>query len=163
MAVYMEYEGIKGTVTAKGYEDMIKMDFANFGVHRKINMKPGEMSNRESAIPNFSVIHMGKKFESSTPAILKQVFSGSAGKQVKLHYVRTSEKQLNEYLTYTLENCIPTYYQLIALGSGGSGMPVESLYLSYTSMLVSNTPRSVNNKALNPLRYGYDLDKAKSL
>jgi len=162
MAVYMEYEGIKGSVTAKGYEGMIKLDFAYFGMQRKISMEAGAMSNRESAIPKFSVIHMGKRVDSSTSAIMKQVFSSSAGKQVTLHYVRTGGNQLNEYLTYTLENCIPTYYKLVCLGTS-KRTPLERLYLSYSSMLVSDMPRGANNKALSPLRYGYDLDKAKSM
>ena len=162
MAIYMEFDSIKGSVTTAGYEGMIKLDFAYFGVYRKTNMTTGEMSSRESTIPKFSVIHMGKRVDSATPDIMKKVFSCRAGKQVKLHYVRTAEKQLNEYLEYTLENCIPAFHRVVALGTS-TRAPIERLYLSYSSILISDIPRGTNNKALSSLRFGYDLNAAKSL
>ena len=118
MAIYMEYEGIKGNVTAEGYQGMIKLDFAYFGIQREISMKPGELAKREYTVPKFSVLRTGKKLERSTPLIIKEAYAGSAGKQVKLHFVRTGGSKLEEMMTYMLENCLPTYYQLRFKGWG---------------------------------------------
>ena len=41
MAIYMEYEGLKGNVTAAGYEGMIQLDFFAFGMNRKVRMQAG--------------------------------------------------------------------------------------------------------------------------
>ena len=46
MAIYVEYEGIKGNVTADGYKDHISVQSLQFGVGRGISMEPGNLSNR---------------------------------------------------------------------------------------------------------------------
>jgi len=162
MAIYMEYEGIKGNVTAEGYEGMIKLDFAYFGVQRTISMKPGELANREYTIPKFSLLRTGKKLELSTPLIIKEAYSGSEGKQVKLHFVRTGLSKLEEIMTYTLENCLPTYYQFVATKRDGC-VPVESLNLSYSAIEISQTVSGANNTGCTTFRHGYDLTTAKCL
>ena len=43
IAVFMEYEGIKGSATAKGYEGMIKLDHAQSDVKRTISMEVGNL------------------------------------------------------------------------------------------------------------------------
>ena len=47
MAIYIDYEGLKGNVTATGYEGMIALDFFAFGVQRNISMQTGALANRE--------------------------------------------------------------------------------------------------------------------
>ena len=61
MAIYMEYDGIKGNVTAKGYEGMIALDFVTLRVQRAINMKTGELVNRESSNPRFAVLETARQ------------------------------------------------------------------------------------------------------
>jgi type VI secretion system secreted protein Hcp len=51
MAIYIEYEGIKGNVTADGFADHIKVLSLNFGVGRGISMEAGHMANRELLVP----------------------------------------------------------------------------------------------------------------
>lgn len=41
MAIYMEYEGLKGNVTAAGYEGMIRLDFAVLRATRDVSMAAG--------------------------------------------------------------------------------------------------------------------------
>ena len=43
MAVFIEYEGIKGSATAKGYEGMIKIDDVLFDLKRTISMEVGNI------------------------------------------------------------------------------------------------------------------------
>jgi type VI secretion system secreted protein Hcp len=162
MAIYMEYEGIKGNVTAAGYEGMIKLDFVQFGVQRAVSMKTGTMANRAHALPKFSIVKTGKKLERSTPLVTQETYAGGAGKQVKLHFVRTGQGRLEETMTYTLENCLPTYYRLVATKREGC-VPVERLYLSYSAIEISQTVTGANNKGLSTLRVGYDLATAKRL
>jgi len=129
----MEYEGIQGNVTAEGYQNMIQLDFAILGMSRAITMKPGEMANRESAIPRFSIIKTGKRLERSTVPIINEMFSAVTGKPVKIQFVRTGSNKLDEYMTYTLDNCIPSYYSFVATERDGC-VPVESLELSYSAL-----------------------------
>ncbi len=161
MAIYMEYEGIKGNATAAGYEGMIKLDFVQFGVQRAVSMKTGTMANRAHTLPKFSIVKTGKKLECSTPLMTQETYAGGAGKRVKLHFVRAGQSRLEETMTYTLENCLPAFYRLVATQRDGC-VPVERLYLSYSAIEISQTVSGSNNKGLSTLRVGYDLATAKS-
>ena len=74
MAAFMEYEGIKGSATAKGYESMIKLDHAQFDVKRTISMEVGNLKNRESTRPAFNILE-ATKFDGSTALILQELFT----------------------------------------------------------------------------------------
>lgn len=162
MAIYMEYEGLKGNVTAKGYEGMVQLGFFKFEVSRQVNMKTGQLSNQEYTKPNFGVITMNKKLDGASPGLLREAVAGAAGKQVKFHFVRTGNNQLQEYLTYTFQHCLPVFFRLVGLKNEG-GIPVERLYLSYTSVEVSYIDSGADNKMLSVQCHGYDLAEAKNL
>ncbi len=69
MAIYLDYEGIKGNVIAEGYEGMIALKYFKFTVSRKISMEPGAMANRENALPELSTVYIEKFSDASTPAL----------------------------------------------------------------------------------------------
>ncbi len=162
MAIYMEYEGIKGNVTAKGYEGMIALDSLVFGVHRNISMKTGEMANREGTKPSFSIIVIEKRLDSASVGIFREAVAGSAGKQVKIHFVRTGKNQFHEFLTYTFQHCLPTFYRTVDTRRETSAA-AERLHLSYSGIEVSFTDSGADNKTLSVQRHGYDLALAKSV
>jgi type VI secretion system secreted protein Hcp len=162
MAIYMEYEGIKGNVTADGYEGMIKLDFAWFGTRRSIKMTPGELSNRECVVPTFEVLKTGKKLEQSTPPILKQMCASTAGRELKLHFVRTGANQLQEIMTCTFAGCIPSFYRFVVTARDGA-IPVERLYLSYSAIEISQKVHDASHKSTQTFRTGYDLATARFL
>jgi type VI secretion system secreted protein Hcp len=162
MAIYMEYEGLKGNVTAAGYAGMIALDFLAFGAERKIGMEAGALANRESAKPAFSVLVTGKRFDGASLGLFREAVAGSAGKKVTLHFVRTGGSQAEEFMTYTFHRCLPTHYSIVDTRSEASAA-AERLYLSYTAVEVSYADHGADNKALDVLRYGYDLAAAKSL
>ncbi len=161
MAIYLNYEGIEGNVTAKGYEGKINLKHCKFGVSRKINMKPGEMANRESTRPTLSIVEIEKYADISTTSLFKESVVGSSGKRATLHFVRTETDKLTEYMTYTLENCLINNYMVY--DTKYNKHPKETIQLSYTSILISKEIKGANNQTLNTLRSGYNLEKAISL
>jgi len=162
MAIYMEFEGVKGNVTVGGYEGMIKLDFVTFGVQRTISMQPGELANREYNCPIFSIIKTGKKLDVSTPGLLRESAVGHEGKQVKLHFVRTQRNALEEYMSYTLENCLITGINQKS-SRYPANIPVERVYLSYSAITITHGKRDANDRITNTLRAGYDLTNAVGL
>ncbi len=162
MAIYMEYEGIKGNVTATGYVGTIQLRYFTYGMYREISMKTGQLSNREYTKPTFRVMTVGKKLDAASAGIFKEAVSGATGKRVILHFVRTGKNQLEEYMTITLEQCLPVFFQFIAMSYEGNS-PIESLSLSYTSAEVSYINSGADNKMLSVQRHSYDLAEAKSL
>ncbi|MBN4080604.1 type VI secretion system tube protein Hcp [Beggiatoa alba] len=65
MAIYLQYEDIKGNVTAEGYQDHIALQTVNFGVSRRVSMEPGNISNREFNHPVLSEISLNKTIDRS--------------------------------------------------------------------------------------------------
>ncbi len=47
MAIYLEYDGIKGNVTAEAYKNHIAINSVDFGSCREISMESGKLSNRQ--------------------------------------------------------------------------------------------------------------------
>ncbi|MCF6324597.1 MAG: type VI secretion system tube protein Hcp, partial [Gammaproteobacteria bacterium] len=86
---------------------------------------------------------------------------GGQGRRATIHFVRTGNNQLIEYMTYTLENCLISDY--LIYDSEFNQVPHEKLQLSYSSLLISNIVRGANNQLLETQRCGYHLVTATSL
>ncbi len=160
MAIYLEYEGIKGNVTADGYKDHIAVESVQFGVGRGISMEAGNLSNRESTRPSLSEITLTKAADNSVTAIFKEAVTGSAGKKVVIKFVRTGADKVQEYMDYTLENCMVSSYSMSA---SSEGEPMESISLSYSKIMINYSDFDKTNKSGNPQRVGYDLESAKPM
>ncbi len=158
MAIYMEFDGIKGNVTADGYKDQISLLSANFGVSRGISMEPGNISNREATRPSLSEIAVTKESDTSVIALFKGSVTGDAGKTVKIHFVRTGADALQEYMTYELENCLISSYNMQA---AGDETPTESLTLSYSKLLVTYKDTDDSMGGGSQQVSGYDLTAGK--
>jgi type VI secretion system secreted protein Hcp len=160
MAIYLLYDGIKGNVTADGYKDHIAVQSVQFAVGRGISMEAGNLSNRESTRPSLSEITLTKPADNSVTAIFKEAVTGSAGKKVVIKFVRTGADKVQEYMDYTLENCLVSGYSISA---ESEGEPIEHITLSYAKIMINYSDFDKTNKSGNPQRVGYDLETAKPL
>lgn len=160
MAIYLEYDGIKGNVTADGYKDHIGVDSVQFGVGRGISMEPGNMSNREATRPSVSEVTLTKVADNSVTAIFKEAVTGSAGKKVVIKFVRTGADKVQEFMDYTLEDCLVSGYSMSA---SGEGEPMETITLSFSKIMINYNDFDKSNKSSSPQRVGYDLTTAKPL
>ena len=160
MAIYLEYQGIKGNVTAVGYKDHIAVQSVQFGIGRGISMEAGNLSNRESTRPSLSEINLTKVADNSVTAIFKEAVTGSAGKKVVVKFVRTGADKVQEYMDYTLEDCLVSGYSLSA---DSESEPLEQITLSYAKIMINYSDFDKTNKSGNPQRVGYDLETAKPL
>ena len=118
MSIYLEYDGIKGNVTVDGYKDHIEVLSVQFGVGRGISMEAGNLSNRESTRPSLSEISLTKVADNSVTAIFKEAVTVSEGKKVSIKFVRRGADKVQEYMSYTLEDCIVSGYSISAESEG---------------------------------------------
>jgi type VI secretion system secreted protein Hcp len=160
MAVYIEYEGIKGNVTAEGFVDHISVHSIQLGVSRGISMESGHMANREATRPSLSEITFTKNADSSSIALFKESVVGAAGKLVKIKFAQTGADAVVIYMDYELHDCLVSSYSVSA---GGDSDPVESISLSYSKILVNYHDYDKKNAGKSPQRAGYDLTTAKPL
>jgi type VI secretion system secreted protein Hcp len=160
MAIYLQYDGIKGNVTADGYKDHIAIFSAKLNISRGISMVAGNMANRESTRPKISEVLLVKLTDNSTTGLFKESVTGNAGKKVEIKFVSTGANKVEEYMSYILENCLVSEY---AFNTGADGQPVERIKLSYSKILINYSDFDVTNKSSSPQRVGYDLEMAKPL
>ncbi len=160
MAIYMQYEGLKGNVTAEGYTDHIDIQSMTFGVGRGISMDPGNLANREATRPSISEITVTKLMDNSTTSLFKESVTGSNGKKVLIKFVRTGADKVNEFMNYELEDCLVSGYNV---SSNGDSQPIETITLSFSKILINHTDNDATNKSGSPARVGYDLGAAKPL
>ena len=160
MAIYIEYEGIKGNVTADGFKDQIKVEAFEFGVGRGITMEAGNLSNREATRPTVSEVTFTHKADNSATALFKESVTGSAGKKVKISFVQTGADKVVCFMDYELEDCLVSAYSIKAEGEGD---PIESISLSFSKIMVNYHDYDKSNAGDSPQRVGYDLTTAKPL
>lgn len=160
MAVYIEYEGIPGNVTAEGFAGNISVHSIQFGVGRGITMEAGHMANREATRPSLSEITFTKNADIASTPLFKESVTGSSGKLVKIKFVQTGADNVVQFMDYELHDCLVSGYSLSA---GGESDPVESITLSYAKILVNYHDFDKKNAGKSPQRAGYDLTTAKPL
>ena len=158
MAIYLEFEGVKGNVTAEGYKDHIAVDSVMFNARRNISMEPGHMTNREVSRPSINAISISKKADSSVAALFKEFMGGSVGKKVTIKFVQTGSDKVREFMSYTLENCLVSGYSMTG---SGENHPNETFQLSFSKIFVDYRDTDASNKSGSPQRVGYDLVTAK--
>lgn len=160
MAIYLEMDGITGNVTAANYEGCIKISSVHFGVSRPIRMEAGSLANREVGRPNVSEVILTKEADNSVAALFKESVAGSSGKKATLKFVRTGTEGVEEFMEYTLQDCLVSSYSISA---NGDEEPTESVSLSFSRCEINYTDFDASNKSGNPQRAGYDVAAAKPL
>jgi type VI secretion system secreted protein Hcp len=158
MAIYVEWEGIKGNVTAEGYKDHLSVDSFSFGVGRSLTMEVGNCANREASRPAFSEINLTKAADNSMTSFFQEATSVSEGKKVTIKFVQTGSDKVVEYLSYTLTECMVAGYSVSASSEGD---PLESISISFCGIEVNYHDFDASNKGASPQRVGYDLKAAK--
>lgn len=160
MAIYIEYAGIKGNVTAEGFAEHIKVMSLNFGVSRGISMEPGNLANREATRPSVSEVTFTKLADNATTPLFKEAVTGAAGKVVKIKFVQTGADSVTTFMDYELEDCLVSSYSISA---DGESDPIESISLSFAKLMVNYHDFDKKNTGKSPQRVGYDLTTAKPL
>lgn len=153
MAIYMNYDGIPGTVQTQGYTGWIEVESFTFGTNRPISAPTGAGSDRELGLPSVGDVLISKPLDKSTIQLFSESVSSDENKTVKFAFVTTSKGQAATYLTYELTNTAVASYNISA---GGEGKPVESLSLNFTKIKETFTDLSAGGSG-TPMSVTYDL------
>lgn len=157
MAIYMQLEGVNGSVTAAGHEKWIDCSSLQWGVGRAISSTVGSTKDREASTPSISEVTLTKMMDEASPHLFTEATIGKA-KKAKIHLCKTNDKP-DHYMEYELENCMISGYSV----STGGDIPSESLSLSFTKIIMKYVPHDKNGKALSPVPAGYDLEKGQKV
>jgi type VI secretion system secreted protein Hcp len=162
MPIYMKYEGIDGSVTAKGHERWIELDSAQLGVNRHVTNPTGRGVNREASAPSVHEIVITKVQDCASTNLFKASLWGE-GKKVKIDFCKTDKDKIEPYLQIELENTLVSSYSASGHGGGGGvhDRPTESLSLNFTRITYNTIAMDPSNKTGKPDRAMWDLAAAK--
>ena len=156
MPIYMNYNDIKGDVTASGHEGWVELNSFQWGVGRGISSPTGASADRESSAPSVSEITVTKDNDVASTKLLNEAYQGE-GKTVTIDFCKTDKDKLEAYLTLTLENTMVSGYSI----SSGGDRPSESLALNFTKVEFKNIGMTDVNETGQPDTVTYDVAQAK--
>ncbi|MCE9529819.1 MAG: type VI secretion system tube protein Hcp [Planctomycetes bacterium] len=160
MPIYMQYDGIKGSVTEAGHKEWIELQSCQMGTHRNVTSAVGGSSNREASAPSISEIVITKNLDAASAELFRASLVGE-GKKVKIDFCKTDKDKLTPYLQLELENTLVSSFSLSGHGGSGNSAPMESLSINFTKISLNHLSPDESNAKTKPIRAGYDLSAAK--
>lgn len=162
MPIFMEFEGIKGSVTAADHKEWILLESMQWGGGRSVATPTGSGKNREASRLSVSEVVVTKLQDASSRALLGEGLGGDGeGKKVTLHLATTDQGTANVLLKIVLEDTLVSGFS--TSGSDGSGRPMESLSLNFTKIAKTFYTQAITGtKGAEPYTTTYDVAEAKA-
>jgi type VI secretion system secreted protein Hcp len=152
MAIYLEVDGMQGSVTTQGFENQSELNSFQWGVSRSIGTAASGATARESSNPTVSEITVTKLADAASPDLANYALAGQLNKKFTIHFTTTTAGQVTEFLKHELENVGLSQFSV----SSGGDLPMESMALNFTKITTTFTPMDPsvagNNKVVS-----YDL------
>ena len=157
MAIYMDFDGVKGDVTTADYKGWIELNSFQFGVSRAVSSGAGG-ATRESSTPSISEIVVSKYLDAASPKLYNDSLAGNFDTKVTIKMTATTKNKVETFLTYELTDCgVSSYSQ-----SSGGDAPVESLSLNFTKIMMTPTPLDKSGQVKKGDVVTYDLLEMKT-
>jgi type VI secretion system secreted protein Hcp len=152
VAIYMNWDGIPGAVTTKGFEKWIELNSFQMGVGRAIGTAARGSATREANEPSISEVVVTKRLDKASTKMFQDATGGDLSATVKFKFTTTTKDKVETYLSFELSNCGLSGYSL----SSGGDAPQESLSLNFTKVMYTYTELDPKTSG-SPDTVGYDL------
>lgn len=156
MPIYMQIDGIKGNVTAKGHEGWIEILTFDHSVNRTITTHPGYTYDREASAPTINEAVMSKLIDSTSPKLFGLSTVGKSLDKVVIDFTKTGD-ELTTFLTYTLANVMVSSYNVTGTNSA---LPNESITINFTKLEIKFTPFDPKDSQQSAQSASYDVSTA---
>jgi type VI secretion system secreted protein Hcp len=150
MGLFMQYPGLNGDSTEKGYEGWVTLSSVNFGASRSVDVAVGSAKSREAKSPTISAVTVTKKLDASSAGLFRASVSLAQGVNVTIAFTKTGGET---YLKYSLSNVLISGYHISTAGD----FPVETVSISCAVFQMTVTTTDANNQPIAPMTTGYDL------
>jgi type VI secretion system secreted protein Hcp len=163
MPIYMNYDGIKGSVTEEGHKEWVELQSCQFGASRPISTTPGQGVNRAGSAASVSEIMSTKSLDKSSVNLFKTaVGNGEGGKKCVIDFCRMEGNKMEVYLTITMEDTLISSHTISAHGGDAHSQPMESFSLNFTKIEFAMTNRDSKDKSGAKDRANFNLATGKS-
>ena len=152
MAIYMQYEGIKGDVTEDGHKDWIECNSISLSAFREANTSTGQSSQRQGSHVSLSDLTLTKPMCMGSPHLFQASVVGGA-KKVTIHITRTGETDQTNYLEMILDKCCVTGHT-----TNSDGVThMETLTLNFLKIDMKYKPAKPDGKTGDPIPVSFDI------
>src|SRR5215472_15827640 len=152
MAIYIEIDGITGSVTTQGFTNQSELNSFQWVVSRSIGTAASGSTARESSNPTISEITVTKLADAASPDIANYALASQLNKKFTVHFTTTTAGQVTEFLKHELENVGLSHYSV----SSGGDLPMESMSLNFTKITTTFIPMDPSVSGQNKV-VSYDL------
>lgn len=132
MPIYMQYEGIKGSVTGT-HPGWIELESAQLNPYHRASSSTGPGSSRDASVPSISEIVVTKHTDIASTGLFRESLTGQ-GKKVTIDFVKTDNSC---YMKIELESVMISSYSVSGHGGVADARPMESLSLNFTKITYS--------------------------
>lgn len=161
MAIYMQADGLKGSVTTVGYEGWINLSQFYFsGVTNSLESIVGKQGDRITRRPEFGEIAITKYSDASSIQLFERSYSGEVIANVNIHFLSTGNPPA-VYEKWELKNVLIS--QASIQHTDSARLPIEYINLNYTSIQSTCISRAADHAMGSPVIAGYDLPMAKKM
>jgi type VI secretion system secreted protein Hcp len=154
MAIYLELDGIKGSVTDSKFKDQIEL--ASFQWGAGIGVGSARGGDRTTSEPSISEIIGSKTLDKASEGLFKQLLMGEAIAKGKISFTAAAKGETVAYAVIDLEDIIISSYSQ----SSGGEFPTESISLNFAKFVYSFFSRD-GKQATKPTRLTYDVAENK--
>jgi len=159
--IYLKSPNLSGDVTAKGYENCVKIKRCSFaGIENPAHISVGNKLDRTANIPTFGHITLIKLLDNSSSKWFEYAHSNTVIPSLEIHYV-TSGDSPQTYAKTVLKNVMVTHYSEDY--DTQASHAEETICFSYTGIQRTYTPRDTKNQLSSPLITGFDLEAAQKM
>jgi type VI secretion system secreted protein Hcp len=152
VSIYMQWQGIDGAVTTKGFEKWIELNSFQMGVGRAIGTAARGAATREANEPSISEVVVTKRLDKASTKLFQDATGGDLSATVKFKFTTTTKDKVDTYLAFELSNCGLSGYSI----SSGGDAPQESLSLNFTKVMYTYTELDPKISG-SPDTVGYDI------
>jgi len=152
MGIYMQYPGLKGDATEKGFKDWISLQSANFGSSRNVAAGVGSTAGREASVPSISPVTVNKQLDAASAGLFRASVTLSKGQSVQIAFTKTGSEG-EAFLKYQLDDVLISAYKISTAGD----RPTEQVVISCAKFQMTVMTTDSGNNPLAPMTTGYDL------
>jgi type VI secretion system secreted protein Hcp len=152
MAIFMNYDGIKGDATEDNHPEWIQCNSASFAAFREAKTNVGQGGSRQGKNVSLSEITITKKMDAASPHLFLQSVLG-LGKKVSLHITRSGEGKHTNYLETVLSHCCVTNYGINSDGASHS----EVLTLNFLKIEMKYIPINDDGSPGTPIPVNFNI------
>jgi len=159
MAIYMKIPGVKGNVTARGFEGAIELITVGQLSSRAVSQDTGIGHHREMSAPYFHHARITKSGDSASGALYHYFCSAKVIDQVEIYHCPSASDSSEWSSKFTLHHVVIASHQE-DLNSMGS---LEDLELAYTKIEKGYRQQDSKGNFHSPSYTGYDMSEASCI